>query len=172
MAEQNNTTEAAFNISRSIHAPRELVYQAWSQADHLLQWWGAKGMPISISQFNFKPGGKFHYCMKGPNNFNIWGIFEYQEMTAPEKITYISSFSNEAGEITKAPFPMDWPAKVHNTLTLKEESGKTILKLESRPINPTPEQAETFQKMNDSMQQGFGGTLDLLEEYVARLKKD
>jgi uncharacterized protein YndB with AHSA1/START domain len=81
---------------------------------------------------------------------------------------FVSSFSDEAGGITRAPFSPTWPIEVLNNLTLTEENGKTTLTLRGGPINPTHEERANFEGMFDSMQQGFGGTFDQLDEYLAK----
>jgi uncharacterized protein YndB with AHSA1/START domain len=158
-----------FTIQRIFNAPREKVFQAWSDQQQLEQWWGPKGMPIKVFCFEFTPGGKFHYCMQGPNH-SMWGVFRYVEIQAPDRIVFINSFSNEQGEIAKAPFPFDWPLEVHNTMTLAVQDGKTVMNLEACPVNPTPQQIASFIKLHDSMQQGFGGTFDQLDALLAKAR--
>ena len=50
---------------------------------------------------------------------------------------------------------------------LREKDGKTMLTLRGRPLNATDEERATFVDMFPSMQQGFGGTFDQLEAYLA-----
>ncbi len=98
----------------------------------------------------------------------MWGLFRYLKIDRPNTIEYISSFSNEQGEITKGPFPMDFPLEVVNRITLSERDGSTTLILESHPIKATAEQEVVHAQMHDSMKQGFGGTLDQLEAFLSR----
>ncbi|MFC5529539.1 SRPBCC domain-containing protein [Cohnella yongneupensis] len=51
-------------ITRVLNAPRELVFKAWSEAEHLKRWWGPKGFEINVAQLDFRPGGFFHYNMQ------------------------------------------------------------------------------------------------------------
>jgi len=156
-------------ITRTLNAPRELVWKAWTDPKALAEWWGPKEFEITVHKFDFKPEGIFHYDMLAHNGFQMWGIFTYKEITAPEKIVFINSFSDKEGNITRAPFfDGKWPLEIRNTLTLTEESGKTILTLIGGPINSTEEEQAAFESNTKSMQQGFAGTFDKLEQYLAK----
>ena len=164
-------TQQDFVITRTLNAPRDRVWNAWSQADSLAQWWGPKGCTIRIMAFDFRPGGIFHYAMQFQPGHDMFGRFVYREIEAPDRIVFINSFSDIDGGITRAPFPQlegSWPLEVHNTLTLTEENGKTTLTLRGRPINASEAETKTFIGMFDSMKEGFGGTFDKLDDYLAR----
>ena len=163
----SETIAKEFIISRTFNAPRELVWKAWTEAKAFEEWWGPKGCAVEIEEFDMKPGGKFHYSMQMPNGCVMWGIIHYRELVKPEKIVFVNSFSNEAGEITRAPFSETWPKEVLNVATFTEQANETLMELRGRPINVTPEEQATFEGMFGSMQQGFGGTFDQLEVYLA-----
>ncbi|HSD36412.1 MAG TPA: SRPBCC domain-containing protein [Rhodocyclaceae bacterium] len=158
-----------FVITRVFEASRERVFQAFAEAERLVQWWGPVGFNIEVKKLEFRAGGTFHYCMKSPAG-DMWGRFTYREIVAPERIVFINSFSNPQGEITRAPFPgFDlWPLEVLNTVTFEESAGKTTLRLSGGPINATDEELAMYKSGFDSMRQGFGGTWDQLESYLAR----
>ncbi len=156
-------------ITRTFDAPRELVFQAFTQAEHLQHWWGPKGMTLSVSKVDVRPGGIFHFSMETPDGHKMWGKFVYREIVAPEKLVYTNSFSDEEGNIIRAPFSETWPLEVLNTLTFTEDNGKTILTLHGVPWNASKEEEQNFADMHGSMHQGFGGTFDQLDAYLARL---
>ncbi|HEX8551717.1 MAG TPA: SRPBCC domain-containing protein [Abditibacteriaceae bacterium] len=157
-----------FDISRTFDAPRELVWKAWSEAERLAQWWGPKGFEIQVVALDFRPEGVFHYGMKSPDGGTMWGKFVYHEIAPPERLVYVVSFADEDASIVRAPFSSTFPLEVLNTLTLKESDGKTTLTLRGHPINATPEEEAFYLGMHDSMQQGFGGALDNLADYLAK----
>lgn len=156
-----------FAITRTFNAPRDLVWKAWSEPERLAQWWGPKGCKLEVRKLEFKPGGIFHYGM-GMGEGMWWGRFIYREIEKPERVVFVSSFSDEAGGVTRAPFSAAWPLEVLNKVTFTEENGKTTVSLRGGPINPTPEERAFYEGMFDSMQQGFGGTFDQLDEYLAK----
>jgi uncharacterized protein YndB with AHSA1/START domain len=159
-----------FTISRTFDAPREAVWKAWSDPGALQKWWGPKGSTIRVLKFDFRPGGLFHYSMEYQPGQPIYGRFVYREIAAPERIVFVNSFSDEAGGITRAPFPQlgdKWPLEVLNVMTLTEQGGKTTLALRGGPITPKADELNIFAGMFDSMRQGFGGTFDQLAAYLA-----
>ena len=81
-------------IERTFNAPRELVFNAWTDASQLAQWWGPKEMQMGNISLDLRPGGSFHYSMKAENGFEMWGRFAYREIVAPERIVFVSSFSD------------------------------------------------------------------------------
>jgi uncharacterized protein YndB with AHSA1/START domain len=163
-----NADEFEFIITRIFDAPRELVFKAWTESEHLKHWWGPKGFTFGVSKLDFRPGGIFHYSMRSPDGHEMWGKFVYREIVVPEKIVFINSFSDEEGNTVRAPFSPTWPLEVLNTLTLSENEGKTTLTLRGGPINATEEERKTYEAGFESMKQGFGGTFDQLADYLAK----
>ncbi|KAF0812022.1 hypothetical protein IGB42_03564 [Andreprevotia sp. IGB-42] len=154
-------------ITRTFDAPRDLVWQAFTQAEHLAHWWGPKGFAIEVAALDVSPGGVFHYCMRAGNGMAMWGKFVYREVQAPERIVFTNSFSDEAGNTTRAPFNANWPLEVLNTWTFSEADGKTTLTLRGIPFNASEIEHAIFVAGFDSMRMGFGGTLDQLATYLA-----
>ncbi|MFC4766492.1 SRPBCC domain-containing protein [Effusibacillus consociatus] len=157
-------------ITRTFDAPRELVFKAFTQSEHLQHWWGPKGFTMNVAKLDLRPGGIFQYSMRSPEGHEMWGKFVYREIAEPEKLVYVSSFSDAEGNTVRAPFSSissTWPLEVLNMLTFTEHEGKTTLTMRGGPINATEEEIKTFESMLESMQQGFAGTFDQLADYLA-----
>jgi uncharacterized protein YndB with AHSA1/START domain len=157
-------------ITRVFNAPRDKVWHAWSDAASLAKWWGPKGSTLRVIKLDFNPGGIFHYAMEFQPGHPMYGRFIYREIAAPERLVFVSSFSDEMGGITRAPFPQirdTWPLEILNTVTLTESEGGTTLTLRGGPIDPTEAEAKTYAGMFESMRQGFGGTFDQLDAYLS-----
>jgi uncharacterized protein YndB with AHSA1/START domain len=167
-----NQTEKkeGLKIVRDFKAPQALVFKAFSTAEAFAEWWGAPGMPITIKHFDFKQGGKLHYKMEGQGQI-MWGLFKYGQIQKYSLIEFTNSFSDEDGNICKAPFPMEFPLEISNQLTLQEDKGVTTLTLESHPIHATPEQEAAFHAMMANISQGFAGTFNQLEAYLTKINK-
>jgi uncharacterized protein YndB with AHSA1/START domain len=158
-----------FRISRAFDAPRDLVWKVHSEASHLAQWWGPAGFTWVKSSLDFRPGGRFHYAMKAPTGAVMWGKFDYREIEAPQRIVFTNSFSDEKGSTVRAPFAPDFPLEVLNVLTFEDRDGKTVLTLCGEPINATEAELKRYAAMHPSMNQGFSGTFDQLEQYLVKL---
>ena len=161
-------TERPFVISRTFDAPRELMWKAWSERARLMEWFGPKGFKMPAAKMDFRPGGSFHYCLEAPNSEEMWGKFTYREIVSPEKIVLVNSFSDEAGDITRHPMSATWPLEMLSTFTLTEENGRTTATVHWTPLNATEEEIKTFNAAHDGMKQGWTGTFDQLEAYLAK----
>lgn len=159
-----------FVITRIINAPLDLIWKANTEADRLAQWWGPKGFKMLKCTIDLRPGGMFHYGMQSPDNSVMWGKFVYREIVPKTKLVFVVSFSDEKAGITRHPMAPNWPAETLNTLTLSEHEGKTTLTLSGGPINATEEERNMFYSAFEGMNQGFKGTYDQLDEYLAKQK--
>ena len=92
-----------FVISRVLDAPRELVWKCFTDPERMKQWWGPKGVKILVSKMDLRVGGTYHYGMQTPDGKAMWGKFVYREITPPERLVFINSFSDEAGSVTRHP---------------------------------------------------------------------
>lgn len=165
---ENHVTSNELVLTRVFNAPRELVFKVWTEQEHFQQWWGPKGFSLQIVKMDVRPGGMFLGSQRSPEGHVMWGKFVYQEVSAPEKLVFIQSFSDEEGNTVRAPFSSTWPLEINNVLTLEEHDGQTTLTLQGGPIDATEEERAAFEGMRPMMQQGFGGTFDQLADYLKK----
>ena len=105
-----------FVISRTFDAPRDLVWKAHTQCEHLRHWWGPKGFKITDCKIDLRPGGTFLYGMQPVSGGDkIWGKFVYREIDEPEKLVFVVSFSDENAGITRHPMSSVWPLEIFGT---------------------------------------------------------
>ncbi len=71
-ADTGKSMAREFIIARVFDAPRDLVWKAWTEAEHLARWWGPKGFPISVVKLDLRPGGVFLYSMRFPEGHEMW----------------------------------------------------------------------------------------------------
>lgn len=160
-----------FSVSRTFNAPRQLVFQAWSEAEHLNRWWGPKGFETKSLRLDFRPGGLYHYSSKMPDGTLIYGTFLYREIVAPERIVFLNGFADEACNLARHPLMPDWPRQILNVLTLEEQDGKTNLSLRGQPHEPTEAEQKAFREALKYLTPGFNGTFDQLETYLAAIQE-
>jgi len=170
MTQNGNKTETKkqFEISRVFNAPREVVFKACTEKEQLAHWWGAKGFALDVVKLEVKPGGVFHYSMTA-NKMQMFGKWVFEEIKVPEKIVFISSFSDKDCGITRHPGAAEWPLETRSIMAFAAENGGTRLTITAYPINASNKEQETFEAGFDSMKGGFGGTLDQLEEHLKTL---
>jgi uncharacterized protein YndB with AHSA1/START domain len=84
-------------VTRVLDAPRELVWEAWTDPKYVTQWWGPKGFTTPFCRMDFRVGGKFLYCMRAPDGQEFWNGGEYHEIVPHEKIVSSMYFSDPDG---------------------------------------------------------------------------
>jgi uncharacterized protein YndB with AHSA1/START domain len=150
-------------LERVFAAPRELVFKAFSEAEHLKNWWGPRGWTLTVCDIDFRPGGVWHYCMKCIDEnqgdffgFESWGKAVYHEIVEAEKIAYVDYFSDAEGNEAEG-----MPSS-QVTMLFEEFEGKT--KLVSRAQYASAEALKTVIDMG--MEQGIAETWDRLAEHL------
>lgn len=160
--------DGAFVVTRVFNAPRALAWKAWSEADQMQTWWGPKGCSIKVANFEFRPGGFFHYAMQFSNGPQMWGRFLYRNIASLERIVWLNSFSNEGCGIIRAPFDPSIPLEILNDVAFVEKAGKTTITLRARPHGAAENERKVFAGMFASLNEGYGGTLDKLASALAK----
>ena len=147
-------------VTREFDAPRKLVFEVYSDCKHLKNWWGPRQWPVSHCQMDFRAGGKWHYCMKGPDGTESWGLALYKEIKSPEKIHYEDFFSDKSGNPNN-----DMP---HTLVKVDfiEKGNKTIIKSVAKYA--TKDDLDKVLKMG--MIEGMTETYDRLDEYLVAKK--
>lgn len=153
----------AIEITRILDAPPQVIFDAWTQPQHLMRWWAPRGCTTPVCRVDLRPGGQFHYCMRLPDGREIWGIGTYREIVPPLRIVYTDSFADAEGR----PVPPShygtsagYPAETLVTVTFTDLGGKTKLVLRHEVPESFPER--------DGMQQGWQEMLDRLAEALAQ----
>jgi uncharacterized protein YndB with AHSA1/START domain len=155
-------------ITRIFDAPRELVWKAWTDPKHVMQWWGPKGFTSPVCKIDFRVGGKFLYCMSGPDGQICgWNAGEYHEIVPFEKIVSSMYFSDSDGNrVESADYGSEHEAVdgAYDVVFFEDiGNGQTKLTFIGN---------ETMQNALESGQlEGWNETLDKVAEVVAGLAK-
>ena len=165
------STAKPFVISRVFNAPRELVWKAWTDVEHLKKWFGPAGTFMPVSKMDLLPGGTFHYCQRGPDGKDMWGKWVLREVQPPERLVLVQCFSDEKGGAVRHPMAPTWPLETLSTTTFSESNGKTTMTIQWEPYHANEEEKKTFDGAHDGMNMGWGGTLDKLDAYLAEVQK-
>jgi uncharacterized protein YndB with AHSA1/START domain len=73
---------------REFDAPRDLVFAAWTDPEHLAQWWGPNGFTTTTHSFDFRPGGVWRFVMHGPNGRDYQNRITFDEVVPPQRIVF------------------------------------------------------------------------------------
>src|SRR3954468_14143511 len=141
-------------ISRVIDAPRELVFEAFTEVRHLSRWWGPEGFTTTTRSFEFRVGGVWDFVMHGPDGTDYPEWITWSEIVPPERIALLHGESR------------DDPNAFESFLALEPDGATT--RLEMRTVFPTRElRDEAVQKYHAI--EGGAQTLGNLAAYVAEV---
>jgi uncharacterized protein YndB with AHSA1/START domain len=138
--------------TRVFDAPRELVFAAWSDPNHLAQWWGPNGFTTTTHTFDKRPGGVWRFVMHGPDGRDYQNRITYDEIVKPERLVYHHGGADDVE-----------PVQFHVTVTFEDVGGKT--KLTMRAVFPSAAERDRVVK-DYGAAEGAKQTLARLAEYL------
>ena len=92
-------TESTIVIERVFEAPRELVWMAWTEREHILGWYGPKDVTVPICEIDVRAGGRRFVVMQstGGDRYLTGGV--YREVVPPERLVYTDCQADEDGNV-------------------------------------------------------------------------
>lgn len=147
-----DTADRELVYNRRFNAPRDLVFAAWTNSDHIGQWWGPRGFTTTTYEMDVRPGGVWRYTMHGPDGTDYPNEIRYLEVVEPERLVYEHSTGVEGD-----------PNMFHVTVTFTDRGATTELTM--RSIFPSSEVRDEVVKAGAV--EGANQTLDRLSEFLA-----
>jgi uncharacterized protein YndB with AHSA1/START domain len=157
-----------FVINRSFNAPIDVMYEMWTNPKHFSKWLAPTGFDMEFIKADIKPGGKTVYFMTN-GSMKMYGRAHYLEMSKPDRIMYTQQFIDEKENVSRHPMAPTWPETMLTTVKFTSEGpDQTRVTVEWEIHgNATKEELETFLKSRGGMAQGWTGSFDKLEDYLA-----
>jgi uncharacterized protein YndB with AHSA1/START domain len=155
-----------FRIERVFAAPRDVVWDAWTRPEQLAQWFGPKGTKATMLRAEVRPGGILHSRLETPDGV-MFGRFVYRDVTPPSRLVWEHGFGDADGNPVPPPFPMKWPIQMLTTVVFADEGDQTRVTLTWVPLDASPEEERVFAENLASMNGGWSGSFDVLDEYLA-----
>lgn len=156
-----------FLLQRDLAAPCDLVFAAYTQAEHLQRWMSPAGMTMSACRLDARPGGVFHYGLRAAAGPTMWGRWTFREIVAPERLVVVVEFSDADGGVTRHPMAPSWPLQTLSTTSFTNAGAVTTVRLEWRALNAGQAEEQLFDASHASLSMGCGAMLDQLTAYLA-----
>lgn len=153
VAKVNPKSGRVLVIERLLDAPRELVFEVWTRAEHIANWWGPKDFTVPYSQMDARPGGRYRACIRSPEGVSYWMRGVFSEVVAPERLVFTWAWEDENG------------SPGHETLVsvrLEDHDGKTKFTF-TQAVFESVEQ-------RDSHREGWNECFNRLEAYLAQTR--
>ncbi len=91
------TADREIVIARVFDAPRELVWRAWTDPQHVVNWWGPTGFTTTIEKMDVRPGGVWKHVMHAPDGTDYPNSSVFREVVKPERIVFSHGGGKEGG---------------------------------------------------------------------------
>jgi uncharacterized glyoxalase superfamily protein PhnB/uncharacterized protein YndB with AHSA1/START domain len=145
------------SVERSFNGPIDLVWSAWTQAEILDRWWAPKPWRAETKSMNFKEGGRWHYCMVGPDGERHWCLFDYKNIVPQKSYSGLDAFCDENAVINMQHPRMQWINK------FSSQDEETVVNIDI--AFDKLEDLETIIKMG--FKEGFTMGLENLDQYIS-----
>ena len=147
-------TDREIVITRIFDAPRAVVFEAWTKAEHVAHWWDPSGVPLAVCEIDLRPNGAFRWVNRGPKGegHSFTGI--YREIAAPERLVFTVRI------LPSSPDPVA-------TLVFTEDGNKTKLTI-TMECKTNKDLDALLQMRIDA---GTAQTLENLAAYCPRSRK-
>lgn len=150
MTTQTNTTDRELRFTRILDAPRELVFDVWTQPEHVAKWWGPDGFTLTSQEMDVRPGGVWRFIMHGPDGTDYKNRVVFTHVQRPERLEY-----KHAGE------EEDEDIKFSVTILFEEYGTQT--RLDMHMLFATAEELQRVARER--------GAIEGAEQHLARLAK-
>ncbi|MEP6754120.1 MAG: SRPBCC domain-containing protein [Chthonomonadales bacterium] len=149
------------SITRIFNAPRELVYEAFSDAEHTKQWMGPRGFVATHLEQDVRPGGKWRTCLHQVAEWNgriipdLWQGGVFKEVVPPERLVYTFAWDGQGGQPTR----------------------ETVVTISFTEVDADNTRMDFHQAFFDSIEQrdghnqGWNSGFDRLNEFVTTTKQ-
>ena len=151
------TADREIVISRVIGAPRGLVFEAFTEVQHLSRWWGPEGFSTTTRSFEFRVGGEWDFVMHGPDGTDYPEWITWTEIVPPERIALVHGESR------------DDPNAFESVLAFEQAGEETRIVM--RTVFPTKELRDEAVEKYHAIE-GGEQTLRSLATYVAELTRN
>jgi uncharacterized protein YndB with AHSA1/START domain len=157
LAEPKSDPAREILVAREFDAPRELVFDAWTQPEHAGQWWGPTGFTTTTLRMDVRPGGVWEHVMHGPDGVDYPNRTIYEEVVRPERLVY-SHGGNKPGDVD---------VQFRVTVTFEDVGGKTRLTM--RSVFPSVEDRERVVRDYGALE-GAHQHLGRLAQYLPQMQ--
>lgn len=155
-------------LNRAFDAPRDLVWQAWTDPKLLPRWYGP-GAETTLHQFELKPGGLWLNEMRWGENA-MYARITFQEVLPQEKLVWHDSNADADWNVIPNPRMPDWPRTVSTTVTFEDKGDKTNVRLVWAPHEASEREIACFKAAVDGMGGGWESGYALIDELLKEMK--
>jgi uncharacterized protein YndB with AHSA1/START domain len=142
--------DRVLTITRLFDAPRTLVWQAWTDPKHAMNWWGPRWHPARQVEMDVRVGGRWRHCLRSTETgADLWHGGVFREVVPPERLVFTFRWEEEGERGNENVV----------TVTFTEQGNRTQMSFRQTPFWSDEER--------DGHQGGWGSTFDRLDDLLA-----
>lgn len=150
-ADTKPPADRALVIERVFDAPRALVWKAWTDGAHAMNWWGPRNHPARHIEIDARVGGRWRICLRSTEDGrDLWHGGVFREVVAPERLAFTFAWDEEGERGNENVV----------TLTFTEQDGRTLMTMHQAPFWSDDER--------DGHQGGWGSAFDRLDDLLEK----
>ncbi len=150
MSDSNDLKNRTLTITKTLNAPIQLVWEAWTNPEHIAQWWGPPGMKTRVIKHEFKVGGEWEYAMQMPDSNDFIADGVYSEIVELQRIFSSANFK-----------PMTEGVEIQSIF--EEDGDQTHFTFNC--VHPTVEYCKQQEEMG--FYNGWGSVFNRLQEFLS-----
>ena len=161
-------------ISRVFRAPRDLVFEVWTKAEHFSRWFGPHGAEIFGCEIDARPGGVVRFGHRSPDGTTLRVKGTFVEVVPDERLVFTFGFVDDHGNpVRPAMFP-DWPldVSIEMTVTLEEVADGTRVTIAHGVIPRDAASHPAVKRWSPLAREGSTEVLERLGEHLAVTRKE
>jgi uncharacterized protein YndB with AHSA1/START domain len=143
---QQSSTSTEVTVTRVLDAPRELVFEAWTDAKRLARWWGPDVFTNPVCEVDARPGGTMRIVMRGPDGTDYPMSATFHEVVTPERLVFLAVAEDDRGNAL---------LQALTTVTFEDVDGKTRVTVKASGTPRAPIGNEYLRGMEEGWQQSL-----------------
>ena len=146
-------------IERRFDAPRQLVFDCMTKAEHLARWWGPRMFDVPVCESDARVGGKLVIHMRGPDPYGTNPVEgEFLEVSPPDRLQFVlRGFPGEDGS---------WGIEHVTTMDFEDAEGATLMRMTTRVLQVS----DALLPALGGMREGWSQSLDKMAELLVELR--
>jgi len=156
-------------VTRVFAAPRDLVFEVWTKAEHFPRWFGPHGAEIVACEIDARPGGILRFGHRAPDGFTLFMKGTFGEVVAKERLVFTLSIVDEHGQPAAHPMFPDWPrdVAVETTVMLADAADGTHVTIAHSIVPAEAAAHPATQRWLPLARKGAMQVLDRLGEHLS-----
>jgi uncharacterized protein YndB with AHSA1/START domain len=122
-------------VTRIFDASAQQVWDAWTEPEQVMRWWGPQGFSSPTARMDVREGGRSLVCMRSPDGHDMYNTWTYSHVAEPERLEFTMGFADADGnplDPVALGLPPDIPHPVEHVVQIRDSDGTTELTVTER----------------------------------------